>query len=202
MQNVQRIRFVAANFSVLQGLKAVPLGLLLIFTVLWANNQQGPASDLTLPILFGAGTIVLYWLISRYYRTRYGKVEGLSKQKWVEYAFGVAGGVFALAAFYLDTAYDLPFSCIGLLLALSFLAEYVRANLFVRGNYLLLPSIISFIVLLVVSILPLLGYDDWWQVLNLRGQLFGVLVAGGMVILVWGLVYHWFLIRLFSIERN
>lgn len=145
---------------------------------------------------------MLYWLISRNYRTRYGKVEERPKQKWVGIIFGVAGIVLGLTAFQLDTAYDLLFSFVGLLLAFCVPAEYVRVNLFVRGNYLLLPSIIAFIVMLVVSILPLLGFDGWWLALNLREQLFGVLLIAGVGGLVWGLLYHLFLVRQFSEERK
>lgn len=201
MQDTQKIRFVAANFSILQGLKSVPIGLLLILTVVWANRQQGPARDLTLPLLFGLGAILLYWLIDRYYQARYGRVERLRKQKWVEIVFGIAGGALGLGAFLLDITYDLPFSCVGLLFALSALIEYARTNLFVRGSYFFPQSLTAFVILLVASLLPLIGLDGWWRALGIRSQLFGVLIAAGVVSLGWGVAYHLSLVRLFPRER-
>jgi hypothetical protein len=75
MPDLEKIRFLTVNYSRLQGLKAVPLGLLLFLTVLWTNARYGPAKDLTLPLLMLMGGMLLYAVIDRYYKKTYGRVE-------------------------------------------------------------------------------------------------------------------------------
>ena len=196
MQNIQKTRFIAANYTNLQGLKSVPLGLLLLLVVVWANTQHGAASDLTLPILFSLGAAILTWWIYRYYRVHYGKVEAAPKQKSLVWVYSIVGGVAGLAAFILDTAFDLPFSLIGLVFAFSVLGEYWRMQYPVRGNYFLPVTLVCFAILLVTSLLPLLGFDSWWKLLGLRAQLFGVLTISGIVMMIWGVIGHWYFVHL------
>lgn len=191
MQNIQKTRFLAANYSNLQGLRTVPISLLLLLVVLWANTQRGPASDLTLPILFCAGAILLTWFIQRYYQSHYGKVETTPRQKKVEIILGVGGSVVGLAAFMADTGLHLPFSCIGLTFSAAFLIEFGRLRWLEQGRYLLRNALIYASILFVVSVLPLLGFTDWWNVIGLRGQLYGVLVIASVLMLVAGLFGHW-----------
>lgn len=195
MTELQRIRFMAANFSVLQGLKSIPLSLLLILVIVWANSQRGPARDLSVPLLAAAGALVLSWIIVRYYRQKYGRVESAPRQKRLEYVLGVIGSLMGLAAFVLDTSYHLPFSLVGLVFVAAVIVEYLRTNLLAKGNYLLPQSIFAFFVILTASLLPLLGWKDWWLVLGLRAQLFGVLLVVGLTGVCSGLWTHWFLTR-------
>ena len=195
MQNIQKTRFIAANYSNLQGLKAVPLGLLLLLVVLWANGQTGRATDLSLPILFAAVTAVLTWGIHRYYRTHFGKIERMPKQKRLELILGIVGGPVGLGAFVIDTVLHLPVSLIGLVFAASVVVEYLRMQWPTPDRYLLPGTLVFSVIMLVVSILPLLGSGEWWHLLGLRAQLFGVLTVAGAVIIGYGLFEHWFFIR-------
>jgi uncharacterized membrane protein len=195
MQNVQKTRFLAANYSNLQGLKSVPLGLLLLIVVMWANMQKGTASDFTLPIFSSIAMLVLVMAIERYYLTRFGKVDRTFNQKRMEIILGVLGGIVGLVAFLLDTRFDLPVSLIGLIFAGAVVAEYLRMQWYAPGNYLLPLSATSFVILLVVSILPLLGAEHWWQMLGLHSQLFGMLIVAGIVMVIYGLIGHWFFVR-------
>ncbi len=195
MRSIHKTRFIAANYSNLQGLKAVPIGLLLLLVVLWANTQTGPASDLSLPLLLALGAAALLWAIGRYYRARFGRVEHTPRQKRFELILGVLGSALGLGAFILDTTLRLPFSLIGLAFAAAVVAEYLRMQWYAPGRYLLPLSLASFAVLLVVSILPLLGAGAWWLRLGLRVQLYGVLVVAGAVVALNGLVGHAYLTR-------
>jgi hypothetical protein len=47
MPNLEKIRFLTVNYSRLQGLKAIPSGMLLFLVVLWTNGQKGSASFYT-----------------------------------------------------------------------------------------------------------------------------------------------------------
>ena len=195
MQNLEKTRFIAANYSNLQGLKGVPLGLLLITVVLWANQLRGRATDLSLPVLFALVTMVVTFLIYRYYQSHYGKVESPPRKKRVEFLLSAAGGAAALGAFAGDTYLHLPVSLVGLVFAAAVAAEYLRMQWYAPGRYLLPATLACFAIIAVVSILPLLGAGAWWKLLGLRAQLFGVLLVAGAVVVVYGLFGHWYFVR-------
>ncbi len=195
MQSIQKTRFIAANYSNLQGLKAVPLGLLLVMVVVWANGQTGRATDLSAPVLFALGMAVLLVIIHRYYRVRYGLIESTTRQKGIEVLMGIAGGAVGLGAFLADISFHAPVSWIGLVFAASVVVEYIRMQLNARGHYMFPFALAAFVMMLVISILPLLGAGEWWRLLGLRAQLYGVLVVIGALIVLWGLFEHWFLVR-------
>ena len=195
MSDLQKTRFLAANYANLQGLHAVPLGLLLLVVILWANAQTGPASNLTLPLLVAAAMLALAWGIRRYYQSHFGKVESTPGQKRLEILLGVIGGPVALAAFFADTGLRLPFSCIGLVFAAAFVVEYWRMQQAAPGRYLLPNTLVYTMLMLVVSLLPLAGLDGWWTLLGMRSQLMGVLLAASLVILAAGLLGHWYFVR-------
>jgi hypothetical protein len=195
MQNIHKTRFIAANYSNLQGLKSIPLGLLLLLVVLWANRQTGRATNLSLPILFTAGTAGLTWGIFRYYQTHFGKTERTPRQKMLEWILGIVGGLIGLGAFLFDTYFTLPVSLIGLVFAAAIGIEYLRMQWYAPGRYMLPISLISFMIMVVTSILPLFGLNQWWLLLGLRAQLFGVLVVAGAVVIINGLLGHWFFIH-------
>jgi hypothetical protein len=199
MQNLAKTRFIAANYSSLQGLKGVPLGLLLISVVLWANQLHGRATDLSLPILFGLVTIIVTFLIYRYYKSHYGKVESTPKQKRVVSLLSAVAVAAALGAFLGDNYLHLPLSLVGLVFAAAAVAEYLRMQWIAPGRYLLPAMLACFTIVLVVSILPLLGAGEWWKLLGLRAQMFGVLVVVGAVIVVYGLFNHWYFVHQLSI---
>jgi len=75
MQDLKEIRFVATNFYNLQGLKAVPLGMMLVFVSLWANEQTGPASNLGPPLLGIVVLLLLLFAVDRYYLHTFGLVR-------------------------------------------------------------------------------------------------------------------------------
>ena len=73
MQNrYAQIQFIAANYSRLQGLRAVPVGMLVIFASVWAMYNQG---DLGVPLVAVVGSILLYWLIDHYYANVFGRIK-------------------------------------------------------------------------------------------------------------------------------
>lgn len=195
MQNLEKMRFVAANYSTLQGLKGVPIGLMLITVVLWANQLHGRATDLSLPILFGVVTIAATLWIYRYYLTHYGIVESTPKQKRLVYLLSVIIGMVALGAFWGDIYLRLPVSLIGLVFAAQVVVEYLRMQSAAPGRFLLPAMLACFLTILAISILPLLGAGAWWKLLGFRAQLYGVCVVVGAVLVIFGLFEHWYLVR-------
>ena len=195
MQNIQKTRFLAANYTNLQGLKAVPLWLLLLLVVLWANAQSGPARSLAFPLLACALMFSLAWAVQRYYETRFGKVVVSARQRRLDILLGAGGALVGLAAFLADVNLHLPFSCIGLVFATSFAIEYWRMQVLAPGRYLLANTVIYTLLLLGISLLPLLGQDGWWEWLGFKAQLLGVLVAASVVIVFAGFFGHWHFVR-------
>jgi hypothetical protein len=150
---------------------------------------------LGLPIIASIAMIILFMAIQKYYVTRFGKTERTFNQNGMEIVLGVLGGIIGLAAFVLDTRFDLPVSFIGFVFAAAVVSDYLRMQWYAPGSYLLPLSAASFVVMLVASSLPLFGAGSWWQLLGLRTQLFGVLLVTSAVIIINGLVGHRFFVR-------
>jgi hypothetical protein len=195
MQDIHKTRFLAANYVNLQGLKAVPLGLLLLGVVLWANTLTGPASDLTFPLIFSGVMLAAAWGVQGYYTARFGRVVGSPRKLKLDLLMGAGGGILGLAAFLADVNLSLPFSCIGLVFSASFLAEYWRMQQLAPGRYLLANTVVYASVMLVVSLLPLLGLDGWWEWIGIKAQLLGVLVVASLTIVIAGVLGHWTFVR-------
>jgi hypothetical protein len=191
-----QIQFVTANYSRLQGLRAVPVGILTVFVSIWSLYNQGPSADLSVPILVAIVTALLYWLTDRYYSHTFGQVMRTPRQRAWELTISICAGVLALLAFILDTAKILPISAVGLVFAISFLEYFMRANpsewekIFIRFP----ENIVAASLILVLSLVPLFGIV-WWKALGIRSQVVGVLLIVGIVIIITGIWGHIRLIR-------
>jgi hypothetical protein len=199
MLDIQRIQFIAANYSNLQGLRALPVSLCLFLIAVWANQQGASSRDLSLPILAFAGSVILFWLVDRYYKKTFGRVQPSRKSKVLEVAFSIIFGVLALGAFWLDTLSLLPISLIGLVFAFGLLADYLRMTWTVKGRYLPYYPVFPFLIL-IASLLPLLGLDGWWLAIGVQDQLLGVLLICSIVLGLSGFISHLYLIRTLPIE--
>jgi hypothetical protein len=194
MKDLKEIRFVATNFSNLQGLRTVPISLYLVLICLWANAIHGPARDFLVPVLGLAGTLILLFAIDRYYRHVFGRVQRTPESRRLEWLVSAIGGILALGAFWMDVSIKLPFSLLGFTMAVSLLADYFRITWLVKGRFLIYYPI-GAVLMAVVSILPLLGVSLWWQMIGLRSQLFGISIAFGIYMIFAGLWGHIFLVR-------
>jgi hypothetical protein len=197
MQHPQQIQYLTQRYSRIQGLKGFPLGLLLFLVVLWVNFTSDASRNLALPIAFGLGSAVLYWLIDRYYRIHYGRVEGTLEQKRVDYFSDALAGLAGLAAFIIDISYDFPFSAVGLVFAAACVLEYLRLYRLGRSSYYWWQMVISFCLILTVSFLPLLGAKGLWLDFGMRSHLLLVLLATSIVLLVTSVWEHLNLVRQF-----
>lgn len=193
MHETAHIRFVATNFSNLQGLRAVPLGALLLLVCLWANNLQGPASDLTLPLTYLILAALLLIAIDRYYLHVFGRVQRTLESRRLEWLLSVVAGMLALGGFILDTTGELPVSLLGLVSAFGLLVDYIRVTWLVRGRFLLYYPI-GAVVMAVLSLLNLV-IPDWWQTFGLRDQLLAIAIVFGIYVILSGIWGHLFLIR-------
>jgi hypothetical protein len=194
MQSTNQIRFIATNYTNLQGLRIVPLGALLVLVCLWANGLHGPARDFLLP---GSEVVVAGFLtiaIDRYYLRTFGRVQRTIESRRLEWLVCAAGGGLALAAFILDVSNDFPLSLLGLVFSLGLLADYIRTTWLVKGRFLLYYPL-GAVLMAVLSLLPLLGLPDWWLAVGIRDQLVAIAVAIGVFTIIAGVWGHIFLVR-------
>ena len=194
MEDMRRVRFLAANYPSLQGLKYVPQGLLAILISLWGNSQRKPATDLTLPILFVALCSALYLLLDRYYSNAFGRVQPTATQRRVEWLSSIAGVILALAAFAVDTSQKLPVSTLGLVLSAVFLVDYFRITRFAQDRFLLYYPVMAAVMIL-ISISPIIGPADWWRSIGINHPVLGVLMISGLLIVTTGFLIHLSLVR-------
>jgi hypothetical protein len=188
MKDLERIRLITVNFSTLQGLKMVPLGVLLTVVSLWANAGTGPRRD----VLFPGGCVVLaflvYWLVARYYARTYGTVQPTAAQRYGQVLRAILGGITGLVAFWADVTLKLPVSFIGLLFALAMPAEHLwlrrQFGIQMEPLYIYLSGFMA-----MFSLLPLIGFN-WWQYLGIRSLLLGICTLTGILFIVTGIWAH------------
>jgi hypothetical protein len=193
---VEKIRFLTVNYSRLQGLKAIPPGLLVFLVVLWANAQTGPARDLTLPIVGLIVGVFFYALTDWYYHRTFGRVEQTGRSLAVDVIFATAFGVIALGAEIVDGKSVIPISFFALVFAAGLAIDYVRmCRLSGVKNLAIFPAGLFCIGLITLSaFLPLLGKTTV-QELGFRSPLFLVYGVDGILVTLFGLAGHLFLVR-------
>jgi hypothetical protein len=200
MKDLNQVRMITLNFPFLQGLKLVPLGLLLAGVSLWANAGSGPRRDLFLPVL-GMGLAALaYGLISRYYARNFGVVKPARAQRRSQLWRGLAGGAAGLAAFWLDVTFKFPLSFIGLVLVGGGIYE----SLFIwrqTGARVETVNLGVAVCLAALSLLPLAGVN-WWQALGIRSHLIGMTTAAGALFVLLGVWEHFRLVHLMPEPRE
>jgi len=194
MEDIKRMRFLAANYPSLQGLKYIPLGLLLILLSLWANALRKPATELTLPILSVIACGALYLAFDRYYARTFGHIQRTVESIRFERLIEIVVGMLVLGAFVTDVSLKLPVSTLGLAFAAAFLVEYLRLTRFARDRFLLYYPVIV-ILMLGVTLSPLLADSNWWQSIGMKSPVLATIMAFGIMAIVSGILGHLFLVR-------
>jgi hypothetical protein len=124
----------------------------------------------------------------------FGLVRLTPESRRLEWLISVVFGILALGAFWLDATVKLPASLIGLAFATGLLADYIRITWLVKGRFLLYYPL-GAVLMAVVSVLPLLGVSNWWQVFGIKNQLIGITTAMGIFTIIAGFWGHIFLVR-------
>ena len=185
-----KIRFMAANYSKLQGLRVIPVGLFVLFTAMWNNaGLQGDLSGLFYSLI---GFALLTRLADRYYVTAYGQVQQTPTQRKRDLILSVISIVLALPAYAFDTARILPISVFGLVFAalflfMSFWQSSDSAN---DQSFARYPENLLFALLLLgFSLLPLTDFD-WWKTFRLQSLETGMMTVFGILLVIMGLWGH------------
>ena len=182
----------AANYPYLQGLWAVPMGLLFSLAGI-ANLQDGPSGSWLMAIaggvllLCGAGSL----LIARYYREHYGRVTP-TRSRQARYAGAVVAWVAVLfvgANKYLLWSPDGPFCVFAAAFALATLAYYaILVGL--REHHIVIWGAV-----LVAGLVPI------WGGLGADRDALAMLPLGGALI-ASGLLDHRLLVRSFASSKS
>lgn len=197
MQNhYAQIWFSAANYSRLQGLRTVPVGILSVFVSIWALYNQGSSANLSQPILVAVVIALLHWLVDLYYKRMFGQVKQTPRQRQWEFVISAGGGFLALLAFIFDTMEILPISILGLVLAVSFFEYIWRVNRSEWKNVLVLfpENTAAAILIAIISLLPLFGIS-FWHILGIESQIVGIVIIFGIMIILGGVWGHIRLLR-------
>lgn len=186
-------KFLSENYSVLQGLKAVPVGLGLFLISLWTNVVQYPIKNFLLPIVLVLSFLLLSLVIDRYYKNTYGEVKPISTKFGLYWIVAFICGLLGLVAFWVDVTQELPISFIGLLFALIFLFDkpMIRMPL----NRFSAVRLVTSICILLVSIAPLFLGKNWWNILGVRTNIVGDTMFIGMLIVLQGVIWHIFFVK-------
>lgn len=191
MQAIQKTQFFAKKYRQLQGLRGLPAALGLLLITLWANNQHGPQSDLTLPLIAAAGCILLYIAINYYYNHTFGKVK--RKVTSGEMYLGIISAVLALAAYVLDTSAFINISLLGIIFSVTFL---VIAFWYYRPlPALFVTHLVVGILFAGLSVLPIYGLQEWWQVMGFKSALLTFTFLFGVLGIVSGIFAHVYFVR-------
>ena len=187
-ENLNQIRHIAANYSRLQGLRSVPVGVLVFATGIWVNLPVGQDGDLGAPLVIIAIAALAYFLVDRYYARTFGQVYPTGRERNREIFVSVLMGVLAFLAFLFDTAEILPISAFGLVFAAALFIEFSRP--FGKLSFQSTPeAFIAPILVGVAALLPALGIF-WWQALGIQLSLAGMLVLVGGLMTVSGIIGH------------
>jgi hypothetical protein len=193
MEDLKRMRVIAAHYRSLQGLRMLPwfLWLLVIGAV---NPVMGlPQGRLDYQCLLITPGIAVPWLLSKwigaYYDRVYGRVEGLPpRNHLIEVLANILSVVIVYIGFVIDTFEWINMSVLGLIMAAAFLAEWWRSD------RLLNHSVVFAALLVVLSLLPLIGTPAGGHWTHLCGG-FVVIIVPGIILSISSLLNHIALVR-------
>jgi hypothetical protein len=196
---IRRIRFIAANYSRLQGLRILPIGLLLFAVTFWTTLQRGPAPrPILIPLILSVSAVGLYVLIDRYYKKAFGQVIQAPRGH-LDWIASIGGAAAGLGGCLVDTNFHLPFSTTGLVIAIAFLVDYLMLVHIIEVWYMPFWPVFSLFIA-IFSLLPLFGLPEWWGMIGVQTQLLGVLMVSGLVMLIASVASHLYFTQAISRE--
>lgn len=199
MKANSQTKFLSENYSALHGLNAVPLGLCLFLTSLWANVVQYPIKNFMFPIVLILSTLLLSLMIDQYYKNTFGEIRPTSAKRRFYWLAQSIWGLLGLVAFWVDITLNLPVSFIGLLFASLLLLDKPMVS--VPLNRFSAVRLAASICLIFVSITPMFLGKSWWNILGVRTTLIGVTMFVGALMVLQGVMWHVFFVKSLPLEE-
>ncbi|PWH11732.1 MAG: hypothetical protein DDG60_16925 [Anaerolineae bacterium] len=182
-QSIEQIQYLTQNYSRLQGLRAIPVGIFVLLAGIWANFAAG---NLGMPFVLLLITWLGYGLIDQYYARQYGKVTTLRQRRIQEFITGILFMVLALVSFVFDSAQVLAMSSVGLVIAAGILADFWQN---ISKPAYSFEAIISAALIAMLSLLPLAGWQ-WWHWVGVGTLTNGILILSGLLMIGMGVIGH------------
>lgn len=193
MKANSQTKFISGNYSMLHGLKAVPIGLLLFIVGFWANEVQDPVKNYSLLIAFVLGALLLYIAIDRYYKNTFGIVMPTQSARRGYWVTQLVLGLLGLIAVWIDLIFNLPISFIGLGVAAVFLFDKPKVAL--PLNQFSTIKLVLAICVFLASLSPLFLGKDWWHILGVHGTFLAISMFAGILTVIQGVIWHIFFVK-------
>lgn len=192
MMDLKRVRYIAANYRGLQGLRMLPWFLWML-ALCAINPLTGlPQGRFDYQLLIVVPGIVVPWLLSRwigsYYDRTFGRVVSLKRGTSVEWLAGAAAVIVAYVGFFVDSMQRLPLSVTGLIIAATMFVGW-----WMSGRFSLHSAILA-ALLAGISLLPLTGIPSGGHWMRLFGG-FGLPILLAVFLSVNSVVSHLVLVR-------
>jgi uncharacterized membrane protein len=200
MKTNSQTKFLSENYSALHGLNAVPLGLCLFLTSLWANVVQYPIKNFLFPIVLILGTLLLSLMIDQYYKNTFGEIRSTLARRRSYWIAQSIWGLLGLVAFWVDITLNLPISFIGLLFASLLLLDKPMVS--VPLNRFSTVRLVASICLIFVSIAPMVFGKSWWIILGVRATIIGVTMFVGALMVLQGVMWHVFFVKSLPLDET
>ncbi len=204
MDPLRRIRFVTANFSALQGLTLVPIGLFLMYAYAFDDAQIGRANrDLTVPCLLLPLTVLAVGLIRLYYARTFGRVQSEKRAEAKDLAVILGFLAVGWGAFAVDSLKSISVSLFAFFLALVLLLAHVNMARKADSNPLkVFPAgLVCIGLVFLAGFLPLAG-SSAANVFGLHSAFSLAGAAVGGLYALYGVMSHLFLVRSLPSARS
>lgn len=193
--NLEQVRFITANYSRLQGLRSVPIGIFIGLAGVWSSLPAGQG-DLGIPLIMLVLAALAYIGVDRYYARTFGKVTITNRERNNEIIVAILFGIVALAGFIFDTSGILPISTWGLVFAAGLLVDFWQSagKLGNNGRGPHPEAVAGAVLVAIASLLPLAGLQ-WWKLIGIQSSPAGLLILMGLLMILMGLFGHFRFIR-------
>jgi len=199
MKSISQTKFLSENYTLLHGLNAVPVGLVLFSVSLWANIVQYPIKNFTLPIVLILVFLLSSLAVDQYYKRTFGEVKPILARRRQYWILQSICGLLGIAAFLADISFHFPINFVGLLFAALFLLDKPTAKL--PLNKFTTVRLISSLCIIFVSIAPLFFGKNWWNILGVRTTLIGVTMFVGVLVAIQGAIWHIFFVNSLPVKE-
>lgn len=187
--DIKRLRYVTENYTHLQGLRLLPFGL--FFLVKGMMGQAFTNSAVISGML--AAAVLLFYLIGRYYESRFGRVRRETSALLKDSAAALFCLALIVAGIQLDKLYDMPVSMVSLAVAGLFFYIHLHSS----GQ--LHHYGVMAVIFLLVGLMPATGWVASREIFGVERTTGDFLLAGAY--LVGGVLDHLFLIRTFPAQE-
>ena len=198
--NLSKIQYITINYSRLQGLRSVPVGILLGLTGIWVILPAGQDGDLGLPLIMMAFTGLAYFAVDCYYARNFGQVTQTAQERGLEIISALIFGVLAFLSFLLDTRKTVPINFFALVMAAAlFFPNFLRYGFYklqkspntAAANALALHpgDLLAGLGLISIGLLPLSGWH-WWEAFGFKEAFPALLIVCGLLVTITGVSGH------------